>query len=88
MASFKIRTESVCECKGDVIHIYECKCDDYWGYCKNKSCSWYECNGCGKLCGPPKRVDTRQVRTDKGTEKELNALRRLLSPLTHSSSIP
>ena len=66
------------DCGGIIYHVYECKCDDYWGYCKNTDCSWYECKTCHEVVpSPPRRQDTRMERTDQGTEKERNALEKI-----------
>ncbi len=81
--STKVRfvTEEKCKtCDTFITHVYDCTCNDYWGYCKNKACTWYECKPCDKRVPPPPTPSpSRPYRTDEGTEKERNALNKLLS---------
>ena len=82
MTSVTFKTNSTClSCDEMINHVYECKCGDYYGYCTSPDCSWFVCSGCKKHHKKEELNEKRTLRpcrTDTGTEKERDALNRLL----------
>ena len=48
MSKVDLKTEIPCPtCNENVVHRYNCQCEDYWGYCKNQDgCRFFFCLNC------------------------------------------
>ena len=71
-------TEEECKCGGLVDHMYNCTCQDYWGYCRDPGHNWFQCTKCGVKVPKPDYKETRRPRTDPGTPEEIRALLNLM----------